>query len=244
MGGFCDPTVGLHAVTAIELALRHREQTGMGTEVEVPQCETLDSLFAPEHIAVQHGAPVPARRGNQHEWMAPHNSYRVADDERWIAIAIASDAEFAALTEVLGAPELAGHSRFATVVARKENETALDIAIAAAVKDKQLVPLERALQAAGVKASRVTEPSALDKDDGLQHRRFFQTLTREVTGTHPFKTWPFRFTSIDTSHKRPPPLLGQHNAEVLTSLLGLSQKELDSLKKEQIIGDSPLGFAG
>ncbi len=54
-GGFCDPMVGLHAVAAIELALRYREETGKGTEVEVPQCETLDSLFAPEQIAVQHG---------------------------------------------------------------------------------------------------------------------------------------------------------------------------------------------
>jgi crotonobetainyl-CoA:carnitine CoA-transferase CaiB-like acyl-CoA transferase len=176
--------------------------------------------------------------------MAPHNSYRVADDERWIAIAVASDAEFAALTEVLGLPEVAGDSRFATVVARKENEAALDVAVAAAVKDREVIPLERALQAAGVKASRVSEPSALDKDEGLQHQQFFQVLTREVTGTHPFRKWPFRFSSIDTSHKRPPPLLGQHNAEVLTSLLGLSQEELASLEKEQIIGDSPLGFAG
>ncbi|MDP3766395.1 MAG: CoA transferase, partial [Dehalococcoidia bacterium] len=77
-GGFCDPLVGMHVVAAVELALQHREETGRGTEVEVPQCEVLDSMFAPEQIAVQHGAPLPSRRGNKHEWMAPHEAYRVA----------------------------------------------------------------------------------------------------------------------------------------------------------------------
>ena len=42
----------------------------------VVQCEILDSILGPEAIAVQLGAPVPGRRGNQHEWMAPHNAYR------------------------------------------------------------------------------------------------------------------------------------------------------------------------
>ncbi len=243
-GGFCDPMVALHTVVAIELALRHREQTGKGTEVEVPQCETLDSLFAPEQIAVQHGAPVPSRQGNKHDWMAPHDAYRVAGTDQWVTIAVASDEEFAALAEALGKPDLAHDSRFATVTARKRNEAALDAVISDAVKDKDPVGLERALQAAGVKACRVAKAYLLSEDEGLKHIDFFQTLTRKVTGTHPFKTWPFRFSSIDASHKRPPPLLGEHNGEVLTALLGLSREEIARQGEEQVIGSEPLGLAG
>jgi crotonobetainyl-CoA:carnitine CoA-transferase CaiB-like acyl-CoA transferase len=154
MGGFCDPIVGLHTVAAITLALEQRERTGRGTDVEVPQCETLDSLFAPEHIAVQHGAPVPMRVGNKHSWMAPHNAYRTAGNDHWITIAIASDAEFAALARVLSVPELTSDARFATMVARKDNEAALDAALAEAVKEHDAGELERELQAIGVKASR------------------------------------------------------------------------------------------
>lgn len=244
MGGFCDPTVGLHTVVAVEMALRQRELTGRGTEVEIPQCEVLDSLFAPEHIAIQHGAPVPTRRGNRHEWMAPHNAYRVAGADQWITIAVASDGEFAALAGVLGLPALVQDSRFATAAARKANEEALDAVIAAAVRDRNVVALERDLQAAGVKACRVSKPFDLPEDEGLQHIGFFQRLTRPVTGTHPYKTWPFRFSSIDASHKRPAPLLGEHNREVLTGLLGLSAEELAHLEEEQVIGDTPIGFAG
>lgn len=235
--GFCDPMVGLYVVAALTLALQRREETGAGLEVEIPQCELLDSLFAPEHIAVQHGAPSPSRRGNKHDWMAPHDAYRTAGDDAWITIAVSSDEEFASLAHTIGRPELARDERFATVAARKRNETTLDEQIAAAVKERDAGELERALQAAGVKAARIVKGYALPEDPNLRHIGFFTELTRELTGTHPFKTWPFRFTDIDTSHKRPPPLLGEHNREVLTSV-GVSDEELARLEREGVIGSA------
>jgi len=237
--GFCDPLVGLHAVAAIELALRHREETGRGTQVEVAQCETLDSLFAPEQIAVQQGAPVPGRQGNKDDWMAPHDAYRVAGDDEWVTIAVASDEEFAALAEALGEPDLGCDDRFATAPARKENEAALDAIIADAVKEHEPLALERALQAVGVKACRVGKSYDLASDAGLRHIGFFRELSRPVTGTHPYKTWPFRWSTIDASHKRRPPLLGEHNIEVLTEVLGLSREEIERLEEVRVIGTVP-----
>ncbi len=239
-GGFNDPMVGLHAVAAIELALRYREETGKGTEVEVPQVETLDSLFAPDQIAVQHGAPVPGRRGNKHDWMAPHDAYSAAGQDEWITIAVSSDAEFAALANVLGRPELATEARFATIEARKQNEAALDAQIAEATRGREPEALERELQAAGVKALRVAKTHLLIDDPNLQQIGFFQTLTRPLTGTHPQKTWPFRFSSIDASHKRPAPLLGEHNAEVIGGLAGVPGEELSRLREQRIIGSTPV----
>jgi crotonobetainyl-CoA:carnitine CoA-transferase CaiB-like acyl-CoA transferase len=176
--------------------------------------------------------------------MAPHDAYRVAGSDRWITIAVASDEEFAALAKVLGKAELARDSRFATVASRKENEAALDAVISDVTKEQDPAALERALQSAGVKACRVVKPYLLVEDEGLRHIGFFQLLSREVTGGHPFKRWPFRFSSIDASHRRPPPLLGEHNGEVLTALLGLSQEELARLERERVIGTAPLGLAG
>jgi len=240
-GGFCDPMVGLHTVSAIMLALQHREETGQGTEIEIPQCETLDSLFAPEEIAVQLGAPVPARRGNKHDWMAPHNAYRVSGTDEWITLAVATDDEFTALAEGIGRPELAQEARFATIAARKENEAALDEAISAAVAERSGVELERKLQDAGVAACHVVKSFDLADDPGLDHIGFFQQLERAITGTQSFKLWPFRFSSIDASHKRQPPTLGEHNTEVLRDLLGLTDDEIAQLEAEQVIGTQPLG---
>ncbi len=243
MGGFCDVVVATHTVAAIELALQLRERTGAGTSVEVPQCETLDSMFAPEQIAVQLGAPVPGRDGNRHPAMAPHGVYRVEGKDRWISIAVARDDEFAALCGVLSLGPLGRDARFASASARKEHEAELDALIAAAVAEHDGDALERDLQAAGVAACRVVKGYELPDDAGLRHIRFFQPLTREVTGTLPQKGFPFRFSTLDASHKRAAPVLGEHTVEVLAEL-GLSEPELERLREQQVIGDVPLGLAG
>lgn len=243
MGGSCDPIVGMYTVAAVEIALRLREQTGRGTAVEAPQCEILDSLLAPEHIAVQHGADPPSRDGNKHARMAPHDVYRVAGDDEWISIAVDSDEEFAALARVIGQPELARDARFATAVSRKDNEEALNQAVAAAVRECDLLTLERELQAAGVKGCRVSKAHLLTEDGGLRNFGFFQTMTRELTGTHPYKTVPLRFSGFELKNRRPAPLLGEHSREVLTGLLGLSDDEVSRLEAEHVTGTEPL-FTG
>jgi crotonobetainyl-CoA:carnitine CoA-transferase CaiB-like acyl-CoA transferase len=238
-GGFCDPLVGMHTVAAIDLALRRRDETGRGLSVEIAQCETLDSLLAPEQIAVQLGAPVPGRRGNKHERMAPHDAYRTAGKDSWITVAVASDEEYRVLAQVLA---LEADTRFDTMAGRKQHEEDLDGLLSAALVELDGVEIERELQHAGVAACRVVKPYDLPDDSGLQHLRFFQELTRETMGPQLYKTWPFRLEEVDASHKRPPPRLGEHNAAVLTELLGLSADEIDELEREQVIGNTPLGL--
>jgi crotonobetainyl-CoA:carnitine CoA-transferase CaiB-like acyl-CoA transferase len=240
MSGFCDPLAGMHAVAAITLALRERDRTGRGTVIEVPQCEVLDSLFAPEMIAVQAGSPVPRARGNNHEWMAPHNTYRVAGEDRWLSLAIGSDEEFRALCQTLGVT-FADDARFATAGSRKANETALDGLLDAALAGRDGGMLEAALQSKGVPAARVAKGWELPDDENLRHIGFFQELERALTGRHSYKTWPFRLHGLDSTHKRPAPFLGEHTGEVLAEM-GLTAEEIETLAAEGITGTRPLGL--
>jgi crotonobetainyl-CoA:carnitine CoA-transferase CaiB-like acyl-CoA transferase len=244
MGGFCDPVVGLHTVAAITLALRQRDETGKGTAVEVPQCETLDSIFAPEHIAVQHGAAPSVRAANKHPWMAPHNAYRTAGTDQWITIAVASDEEFESFARQTANPFMFQDPCFATSADRKENEDELDRVIADLAKDEDGLELEKRLQLAGVKACRVVKAYDLPNDPGLQHIGFFREMTRAITGTHPQKQWPFRFSGIDATHKRSAPVQGEHNAEVLKSIGGVSDADFERLESEGVIGGAIKAFSG
>jgi len=244
MGGFCDVVAAMHTVAAIEMALQQRERTGAGTNIEIPQCETLDSMFAPEAIAVQHGAPVAKPEGNRHPSMAPHNVYRVAGQDSWLSIAVASDQEFGALCRALGLDALAGDARFATADARKRHEAELDSALAPALAERDGEEAERTLQGAGVMACRIAKAYDLTLDPGLRHIGFWQPMTRDITGTQQQKLFPFRFSGIDATHKRPAATLGQHTAEVLTQLAGVAADELDRLREQQVIGEVPLGLAG
>ena len=198
MGGFCDPIVALHTVAAITLALEQRERTGRGTVGRGAAVRDAGQPFR----AGAHRRParrtLPARAGNKHAWMAPHNAYQTTGNDQWITIAVASDSEFAALAAELGVPDMAADQRFATAGARKQNEAELDAAIAEAVKERDGGELERKLQAAGVKACRVVKSYALPEDAGLAHIGFFEELTRPVTRHHWQKRFPFRFSDIET----------------------------------------------
>src|SRR3712207_8946548 len=101
--------------------------------------------------------PAPPGGGTRHATIAPHNTYRCAGDDRWIALAAADDAEFARLADASGHPEWASDPRFATVAARKRHERELDAAIAAWTADQDADALETALRAAGVTSARVRD---------------------------------------------------------------------------------------
>jgi crotonobetainyl-CoA:carnitine CoA-transferase CaiB-like acyl-CoA transferase len=71
---------------------------------------------------------------------------------------------------------------------------------------------------------------------------FFQELTRPITETNWQKKFPFRFSAINTSHRRPAPVLSEHTAEVMKELLGLSNADIERLEAAGVIGGSVKAF--
>ena len=71
----------------------------------------------------------------------------------------------------------------------------------------------------------------------LVHRRFFETVEHPVHGDSLIATFPFRLPDDDGRvHRRPAPLLGEHNGEVLGELLGVPADELARLAAAGVIG--------
>ncbi len=222
----CDPTVGFFTAAAVLLALRTRRQTGHGTWVEIPQAEVLDSLFAPEWIAVQKGAAVPAVAGNHHPRMAPHNAYPTLGDDEWLTIVVDSDPEWTALCGVLGLD--ATDPRFVTAVDRKRNEGELDTLVAGGVAGRTNAELEATLQAAGVAALGIVAGTDAPSDPGHAAFGYFTTVWREPNGMIPARTQPFRFEHFDAAETRPAPTLGEHNDEILGAWLGFDVNALEA----------------
>jgi CoA:oxalate CoA-transferase len=73
----------------------------------------------------------------------------------------------------------------------------------------------------------MTEPS-------LAERGIMQTIDHPTTGKVKMPAWPVRFDGAPAKVK-PSPLLGQHNADVLSGWLGMSEQEVAALKQEGII---------
>jgi benzylsuccinate CoA-transferase BbsF subunit len=109
-----DPMAGTALVAAVAMAVRQRNRTGEGCQIDLAQRENL-GMFVGEYLVdySMNREPRPPI-GNRHAHFAPHNVYRCAGEDRWVAIACETDEHFAALCDVIGRPDLVADPRYAT----------------------------------------------------------------------------------------------------------------------------------
>ncbi len=225
----CDSVAGLTAALGALMALRHRERTGRGQQVEVPQVEAFASMMAVELLDYQMGGGLSENMANDHRSHAPHNAYRCAGDDRWIAIDVATDDEWQALCSVLGAVDLAADARFAGAADRLTNRRTLDAALNVVTADRDRDSLWRELQEAGVTAGPVQDDADAFHCPQLRSRDFFESIARDDLGSYDHPGRLFRMAETSHGPRRAPPLLGQDNEYVYRELLGYSAERYEAL---------------
>jgi crotonobetainyl-CoA:carnitine CoA-transferase CaiB-like acyl-CoA transferase len=215
-----------YLLTAMLVALEARDQTGVGMRIDHAQVETSVHFMAPLLLDLQLNGHLARRRGNHEDFACPNNAFLCAGDGRWLAVTVASDAEWRSFCAVLGHGAAAADSRFATLAARKQHEGELEQLVSAWTGDRDAWQMAEALQAAGVAASVVLRAEDLFADPQLRQRRFFRRLQHTELGDHAVLTPSFRLSGIEPGPFSAAPLLGEHTAEVCSGLLGLSADEI------------------
>jgi crotonobetainyl-CoA:carnitine CoA-transferase CaiB-like acyl-CoA transferase len=222
------------AAFAILAALHHREMTGEGQFIDYSQCEGVSSVVGEALLAYEMSGRIPQRMGNAHPVWAPHNVYRCWGVDRWVAVEVHSDEEFASLTQVMGMPELAEDPRFSSMGARKANEQELDSIIESWTRKKDRDWIVRRLVEAGVHAAPSMDARDLYADGHLRERGAFVTAEHKELGPLELVSVPWKMTGWEMP-KGAAPLLGEHTREVLSLILGMSDGEIESLRSEGII---------
>jgi crotonobetainyl-CoA:carnitine CoA-transferase CaiB-like acyl-CoA transferase len=236
---FPDAVAGVHAAAAILLALRERDRTGAGQHVELAQYETMVSTLGIELLESQLAGGVPPRYRNEHPSMAPHGCYRCRGQDRWLTIAVRDEAEWRALCEVIGMPGLAGNPRFRSIAARRTNARELDEIISAWTRRQDACEAMELLQQAGVPGGTVLDAKDLHANPQLRSRGFFVRLPQCDGGTYDYPGFPARLSRTPASFRSGAPGLGEHNHEILSSLVGLSEREIRDLEAAGVIGERP-----
>lgn len=118
-----DIITGLHATIGVLAALRHRERTGEGQQVEVNLLSSLLSALANQASTHVVTGAVPQAMGNLHPSIAPYEVFATAD--RPVAIAAANDKLFRLLAEGIERPELVDDPRFASNAGRVAHRAVL-----------------------------------------------------------------------------------------------------------------------
>lgn len=235
-----DATAGTVAASAVMTALWRREVTGRGAFLDLSQHEGFIPFFAGELVAHQMEPDLPPISSNRHRAYAPHNVYRCAGDDDWIAIGARSGAEWLALSRfaALGWEQ---DARFATLETRKANEDALDAAIEGWTVGLEKLELASMLQDAGVPAGAVMNAPELLSEPHLHARGFFVELDHPDVWPVSYPGTPVRIDGAAPSGWTVAPTLGQHNEAILGGLLGLPDSEIADLYAAGVTADRPPG---
>ena len=240
-----DPNAGVHALNALLLALEHRRRTGEGVLIEAAMVDAALNIAAEQVIEHSAYGALLQRAGNRGPAAAPQNLYRTNEIDEfgrrdcWVAVAVATDEQWAGLLDALGRPDWATDPALATADGRRQHHDLIDEHLAAWCAERTGDEIVGALWEHDVPVAKVMQPHRQTELPQLAARGFFEDVDHPVNARTPHSTLPFTSSrGPDRVHVRPAPLLGQHNHEVLSEL-GLSDKDIDELEAQGVIGTAP-----
>ena len=234
-GVWTDPVTGMLQAFLIVSALHHRARTGVGQYVDFAMAEVICTMLPEALMDCAMNQRTQGPLGNGDALYAPHGLYPCPGDDRWVAIAVTRDEQWRSLCSAIGQPGLADDARFATLKGRKANTVALDELIGAWTRSLPVDKVVDRLHAAGVPAGPSMNGVDVFNDPHLEARGFFATHTSNQGETLRLPGLPWQFRPGPRPKVDPAPDLGQHNADVLGGILGLSPEEIQTLVDEQVV---------
>jgi crotonobetainyl-CoA:carnitine CoA-transferase CaiB-like acyl-CoA transferase len=229
-----DVLTGMYASLAIVAAIAHCERTGQGQYIDAALLDTIVAFNANQIVSFFCSGRIPLRYGNAHANVVPYEVFPTADGH--IILAVGNDGQFQRFCEAAGCPELVAEARFKTNSQRIVHRAELIPLIAEIMRTRTKHEWIEALEAANVPCGPINNMKEVFEDPQVQHRRLRVDMPHPLGGIAPLVASPMRLSATPVEYRHAPPLLGQHNEEVLKGLLGKSDVELAALKAEGVIG--------
>lgn len=235
---YADTVAGLYAVLAVLAALEYREGKGIGQYIDLSEYEAVCTVMGPTFLDILANHKDILPRGNQshHVPAAPYGCYRCLGTDRWCVIAVCNEAEWQALSKVMGNPGWSQQGRFSTLSERKRHAKELDELLGRWTGKHSAEELVYLLQQAGVPAGVVQSAEDLAGDPQLKARDHFVELEHPVQGNTISDASPIKFTDSTKADWKAAPLLGEDNRYVYIELLGLKEDELSSCIERGVVG--------
>ncbi|MBI4517603.1 MAG: CoA transferase [Deltaproteobacteria bacterium] len=233
--GIGDTNAAIQGVYACLVALWHREHTGQGQFIDLSQIEAAATLAAEPLCDFQINGRVAAPQANRHPWMAPHGTYPAAGKDRWVAVAVGSNAEWQALVQAMGEPSWAKEPAFNEAHSRYARQAEIDARLAQWTAAFDRDALVERLQAAGVAAAPVLEIDEVRTHPHFQERQLCQEIRSFEGSPELVYNTPWHFSLTARGVDRPSPQVGEHNHYVFGELLGMTAEEIQHLAEQQVM---------
>lgn len=229
-----DLNAGMYGVIAILSALRVRNQTGKGQYLDVSMMDTAVSWMT--YIAGSYFAngKVPPRMGGAHPSIVPYQVFGT-DDGKYLLIGCGNDRLFSSLCAVIGLESLIDDPLYSNNEARVQNRrTLIPIIQNEFLKSSRDTWLSK-LRANGVPCAPVNTINEVFSDPQLLHRDMLVEMNHPKIGDIKQIGFPLKFSKTPCVIDTPPPILGEHTDEILTSLGGYSIADILELRKNGIV---------
>ena len=220
-----DITAGMFASQTILAALVERARTGKGRRIDIALNDSLLALFTYQAGRFFATGEVPSLEGNHHATIAPYGTFAVRDGS--LNVAVASDDQFMRFCEAIRAPELAEDPRFASNALRQAAKLELASAIEGHLREDTRARWLERFERYGIPAGPIlamdeafASPLATERDMTVEIAHPRSGLITQVGA-------PWKIDGASSPIRIPPPLLGEHTAEVLREWLGTDLSELD-----------------
>jgi formyl-CoA transferase len=234
-----DTGTGVHTAAAIMAAYIQRQRTGQGQLVEVAMQETVANLLRGRFVDhYREGKPSP-RRGNGLVGGVPGGAYPCApggpNDYAFIYVQPISPGMWRDFATAIGREDWLADPRLKDAKSRWEHRDELNGVIRAWTSARTKHEVMKALGKAGVPCGAILDTGEVLDDPHLNARGQIHTIEHKTRGRVRLPGCPVHL-SASPAPTSPPPLAGEHTAEVLGELLGLSKDEVEKLRAQGVLG--------
>lgn len=233
-----DPIGGLNAAAALLLGFMQQKITGKGQHIDLSQVQCMLPMVAPSILEQSATGSTSPRLGNRHPRFVPHGCFPALGIDQWVTLAVRTDVEWLALCRVMRRPDLAGNPELANSAGRRQYEDEIETAIRQWLADVRPDIAMVTLQSVGIPAGIAKLPQDLAADPHLLGVGHWQPSDRPFMGPHLLPSVAYREGGAAHPYAitHVAPTLGQHNHEVLSGVLGLTDDEIVQLERDEIIG--------
>jgi glutaryl-CoA transferase len=231
-----DLFAGLYGCIGILSALRDRERTGRGQEIDIGMLDAHVAWLANQGMNFLATGENPPRLGNQHPNIVPYQVFPTADGH--IVLSIGNDPTFARFCENFSLTHLLADPRFATNAKRVENRTLVTDTLTPVMQRHPTGWWVEKLEALKIGCGPINRLSDVFADPQVRARgMLFEMPHKALPEGERVRLIanPVRLSESPVNYRDPPPVLGEHTDAVLGEMLGMDATALAALRAKGII---------
>ena len=228
-----DIFAGLYGCIGILAALRHREKTGHGQQVDIGMLDTHVAWLANQGMNYLATGENPPRLGNQHPNIVPYQVFPTADG--YMVLSIGNDPTFKRFCDAFDLTHLLADPRFATNPARVENRQYVTDTLTPTMRTRTTTDWVDQLETLKIGCGPINTLKEVFADPHVIARGMVIEMAHTSGVAVQVIANPVRLSETPADYRVPPPTLGEHTEEILRDLLGMSPREITRLRGKGIV---------